>query len=58
MDTNIGKSESNQATPDSSNGANCTSQQRMSKKPKEEWMSADTKPRKDNTRAIQTELRF
>ena len=58
MDTSIGKSESNQATQDSSNGASCTSQQHTSKKPREEWMNHVTKPRRDNTCCIQTELKF
>lgn len=58
MDTNIGKSESKQATQTSSNGSKTTYQTHTSKKPKKEWMSADTKPRKDNTSRVQTVLKI
>lgn len=54
MDTNTGKSGSNQVQVNSSNTSTQNSQKHTSKRPKEEWMNADTKPRKDNSHVIQT----
>lgn len=56
MDMSTGKSDWKQATMDSSTGSKHTSQQPTSRKPSMESMNRYTKPRKDNTGNIQTEL--